>query len=94
MAWKSTDTFPRQHGYGLVERSTERYFRPIWDWQQQRVIDFVVDGIMDMIHAYENKSLGFIYAGYMLDVAQLTGDFCYWNGSGNVLSPVDLLDRF
>lgn len=45
------------------------------DYQQQRVIDLIVEKTLKRIEEIEKNDLNFRFAGYMFDVPQLTGDF-------------------
>ena len=45
------------------------------DFQQQRVIDFLVDSILKRVASLERKEKGFEFGGFAWDVPQLTGDF-------------------
>jgi hypothetical protein len=59
------------------------YFTPTMfsvepDFQQQRVIDFVVDNILALVENIQKENENFLFAGFAWDVPQLTGDF--WDG--------------
>lgn len=83
MAWKGTSTFPNNLATGWW--SSASVFRPMWDFQQQRVIDLVVDGIVSMVKAYDNPSIPFVFGGYTYDApGGLGGDYNYWDGDSNV----------
>ncbi|MCC6220694.1 MAG: hypothetical protein IT291_05565 [Deltaproteobacteria bacterium] len=73
LAWKSTDQFPNNLATGWFDSSTGFY--GMWDFQQQRVIDHVVDNILITARSFENKSIGFTFGGVMFDVPRLWGDF-------------------
>ena len=45
------------------------------DWQQQRVIDLVVDSILRRVASLERKEKGFEFGGFAWDVPQFYGDF-------------------
>ena len=49
-------------------------FQPTWDFQQQAVIDEVVNGIIASVNAYKTNT-GMSFAGYISDVAAITGVF-------------------
>ncbi|MDR1340612.1 MAG: hypothetical protein LBK58_11270 [Prevotellaceae bacterium] len=51
------------------------YFSVEPDLQQQRVIDFLVDSILNRAASLERKDKGFEFGGYAWDVPQLYGDF-------------------
>ena len=55
----------------------------MWDIQQQRVIDMIFEAEIDVYKSFEDASLPFTFAGYMLDITRLDGDFCCWNSSSN-----------
>ncbi|MDN3515981.1 MAG: hypothetical protein NG747_16510, partial [Candidatus Brocadia sp.] len=83
MVNKSTDAFPNN----LVPSyyfGTSKKYSVVWDFQQQRVIDMVVEKIVDVVKSLEDRSLNFIFGGYIVDVARLRGAFAYWNGTKNV----------
>ncbi|MBM2817918.1 MAG: hypothetical protein HW401_508, partial [Parcubacteria group bacterium] len=96
MAWKSNDAFPNNMATGYPSGST---FSVVWDWQQQAVIDKVVEGIIAMAHKYEaaagDPGYPFTFAGTADDTGALTGEFAlagvaqvslaYWTGSDSSL---------
>ena len=45
------------------------------DYQQQKVIDFLVDSILNKVASLERKEKGFEFGGFGWDVFQLSGDF-------------------
>lgn len=45
------------------------------DFQQQRVIDILVDSILNRVASLERKEKGFEFGGFAWDVPQLPGDF-------------------
>jgi len=45
------------------------------DFQQQKVIDFLVDSILNKVASLERKEKGFEFGGFAWDVPQLAGDF-------------------
>ena len=53
----------------------------MWDIQQQRVIDMIFEAEIDVYKSFEDASLPFTFAGYMLDITRLDGGFRYWNSS-------------
>ncbi|GAN31511.1 hypothetical protein [Candidatus Brocadia sinica] len=77
MVWKSYDTFPYNLASGWFQ-GTSTKFSAMWDFQQQAVIDMVVEKIMTMFHDYEDASLPFTFAGYMEDEPSLNGIFYRW----------------
>lgn len=71
----ASKSFPENVATGWFFSSTNFSTEP--DFQQQRVIDFLVDSILNKVAALERKEKGFEFAGFAWDVPQLTGDF--WN---------------
>lgn len=84
MTWKSYDPFPDNIATGWFQ-GTSTEFNPLWDFQQQAVIDMVVEGVIAMCHDYEDVSLPFTFAGHMYDEPALDGYFFNWiNGDNEV----------
>ncbi|MEK7234348.1 MAG: hypothetical protein AAB268_11070, partial [Elusimicrobiota bacterium] len=81
MAWKSTAAFPNNLATGWWMSATE--FCVGWDFQQQAVIDSVVEKIITLARDMEDPDSSFTFGGYMVDVPRLTGDFNIWNGTDN-----------
>jgi hypothetical protein len=52
------------------------------DWQQQKVIDFFVDKVINYAHGMERSEKKFLFGGLAWDVPQFTGDF--WGGGNQV----------
>ena len=75
--WKSMDAFPNNIASGWFFSASK--FQIHWDFQQQAVIDYVIDQIVNMAKSYETASQSFTFAGYMVDVPRLAGDFSYWD---------------
>ncbi|MCC6220847.1 MAG: LamG domain-containing protein [Deltaproteobacteria bacterium] len=78
MTWKDKDaSFPDNLATGWYsEKDGGAVFEPNWDLQQQAVIDYLVNAEMSLFRSY--KAAGMSFAGYIIDVAKLTGDFsCY-----------------
>src|SRR3990167_5355960 len=94
MAWKSNDPFPYNMASGPLSSSTN--FAAMWDFQQQAVIDEVVENIMTLFHSYEDAvgptsvAYPFTFAGYMIDDPKLIGDFYRWDTSTSKGVPTDL----
>ena len=83
MVWKNNNPFPDNIDTGF--RPDGDSVSVMWDFQQQRVIDYVISGIMELFALYETPN--FQFAGYMEDASSLYGDFTYWdplinNGNG------------
>ena len=72
MCWKSNEIFPYNLATGDWSNST---FRPIWDFQQQSVINYVIGNIIEAAHAFESTSPSFTFAGVAFDVPRLKGNF-------------------
>ncbi|MBF8264796.1 MAG: hypothetical protein HW384_660 [Dehalococcoidia bacterium] len=88
-AWKSMDAFP----YNLAPswyHNNATQFRPGWDIQQQVVIDYLVTQITAMIRGYEDKTVGFTFAGCMYDMPTLSGSFVKWNADSSSNNFVNL----
>ncbi|MCC6220695.1 MAG: hypothetical protein IT291_05570 [Deltaproteobacteria bacterium] len=82
MAWKSTEAFPNNLASGHFWSSGT--FHAMWDFQQQRVVDMVVEGIIAGGKGLEDSAADFRFAGVMFDVPRLYGDFHYWKSDGSV----------
>ena len=76
LLWKSTDTFPYNLATGWFFDNS--FFRPLADFQQQRVIDIMVDRALTSVKNAENPSKNFLFGGWSWDVPGLEGDL--WNG--------------
>ena len=97
--WKSaTSTFPDNIATGWWYNDNK--FLIVYDFQQQSIIDSIIDGIIAKVKSYENISLGFRFGGLMWDVPDLKGDFwtggssdrnfvnlSYWTGKDSCASP-------
>ncbi|NUO09234.1 MAG: hypothetical protein HUU08_11230 [Candidatus Brocadia sp.] len=81
MVWKSNDPFPNNLASGYFPDNNSIRFNSMWDVQQQAVIDEMIESIIKHIRKYESQSLPFTFAGYILDVPRISGDFFYFNGS-------------
>lgn len=82
-AWiTGTTTFPLNLAPGWWTGTAT--FRPIWDIQQQRVIDLIIPQIMSTIKQYENNSVNFKFAGVMYDIPILGGELNYLSGTTNI----------
>ncbi len=82
MVWKSNDSFPRNLASGYFQGTSTSY-NVEWDWQQQRVIDEVVERVIALVHSYEDTTLPFTFAGILIDVPSLRGEFNYWDSVTN-----------
>ncbi|MCK6468364.1 MAG: LamG domain-containing protein [Candidatus Brocadia sinica] len=85
MAWKSNDPFPNNLATGWFQ-GTSTQFCAMWDFQQQAVIDMVVEECINLFHSYEDTNLPFTFAGYMIDVPALAGAFWRWENNKNVFT--------
>ena len=65
--------FPENLARGWFERADKFSVEP--DFQQQQVIDMLVDSILTRVASLERKDKGFEFGGFAWDVPQLTGDF-------------------
>jgi len=76
-AWKSLDPFPNNIATGWF--SSDNTFSVQPDFQQQAVIDFIVDEILKYVELIENKAMmygiDFKFGGFAWDVPNVTGDF-------------------
>lgn len=54
---------------------TPESFVVVPDFQQQKVIDYMVDSILNYVQRIERPDKNFIFGGYAWDVPQLAGDF-------------------
>src|SRR3990167_2511998 len=94
MAWKSNDPFPNNMASGCFSSST--IFVAMWDFQQQAIIDEVVEKCMTLFHSYEDAvgptsvAYPFTFAGYMIDEPKLIGQFYRWDTSTGKEKPVNL----
>ena len=84
MTWKSTTAFPNNLASGWFSGINGAIFAPVWDLQQQAVINMLVDKEMTLFRNY--RDAGIPFAGFMIDIAKLTGDFNYWDGTKNIQS--------
>ncbi|MBC8414327.1 MAG: hypothetical protein ISR96_08700 [Nitrospira sp.] len=81
--------FPYNIANGWWESDTK--FGLLFDWQQQPIIDMVIERIILKIKFLENRDNDFQVGGIIWDVARLTGDFWTARGSNNG-KPVTLTD--
>ena len=94
MAWKSNDPFPNNMASGCFSSST--IFVAMWDFQQQAIIDEVVEKCMTLFHCYEDAvgptsvAYPFTFAGYMIDEPKLIGQFYRWDTSTGKALPVNM----
>ncbi len=78
MVWKSNDPFPKNLASGYILGTPTKY-NVEWDWQQQAVINTIVERILALAHSYEDATLPFTFAGVLIDVPRLQGEFNYWD---------------
>lgn len=81
MVWKSNDPFPNNLATGWFGSSTS--FQVAWDFQQQSVIDSVVENIITYAKSLEDQTTGFTFGGYMIDTPILCGNFFTWDSTQN-----------
>ena len=86
MVWKGNDPFPYNlaTGYHPIGDSTK--FTVMWDFQQQAVIDEVVENIIGLAKRYEDASLPFTFGGYIIEEPKLAGEFYRLDENGNNVS--------
>lgn len=72
---RSDRPFPHNLATGWFFSETR--FTPILDFQQQNVINWAIDSILNYIKSIEKRNPDFHFAGYAWDVPQPEGDF--WN---------------
>lgn len=95
MVWKSNAAFPSNLATTFYYNGTD--FGVMWDFQQQRVIDMVVDKIVQIALSYQDT--GFTFGGTMYDMARIDGHFVrpapggyaatgltYWTGTDSGLT--------
>jgi len=83
MVWKSNEAFPYNLATGNHLSGTATKFAVLWDFQQQAVIDFVVEKIIRLAKSYEFSSQPFTFAGYIIDEPKLAGNFFRLDKNGN-----------
>ena len=79
--WKSKEAFPKNIETGW--HSSAALFRVRWDFQQQAVIDYVVEQFINLAKSYENSGLPFTFGGYLVDVPKLSGDFSIYENNSS-----------
>jgi hypothetical protein len=82
--WKGNATedtpFPQNLATGWW--FTNVTFRPIIDFQQQKLIDFAINHSLAKVQRLENKSIGWLFGGWSWDVPDLKGDWWTARQSG------------
>ncbi len=81
MVWKSNDAFPNNLATGWLGTSTT--FQVVWDFQQQSVIDSVVENIITYTKNVEDSATGFTCGGYIIESPALCGNFFTWDSAQN-----------
>ena len=79
MVWKSNSQFPNNFATGFMGAGNQ--VPVMWDVQQQFVIDELVNRFIEIFRSYEVPERNFTFAGWMVDVPKLTGEFCWWDSS-------------
>jgi hypothetical protein len=93
LLWKSSASFPNNLATGWFR--DDGSFMPLADFQQQKVIDYVVSESLSSVKNIEDKSKNFLFGGWAWDVPSLKGDLwssvqsgggkqvdvSYWTGS-------------
>lgn len=90
MVWKSNDSFPNNLATGYYPSGTSTKFSVMWDFQQQVVIDEVVEKIITLAKRYENHTQSFTFGGYIFDEPKLAGEFYRFDENGEKNIPVPL----
>lgn len=72
--------FPENLARGWFQKNGR--FRAVYDLQQQRVIDYIVDKVLQKAQQEHHPEMGYHFAGIAIDVPQLTGDF--WDTIPNI----------
>ncbi|BBO17633.1 conserved hypothetical protein [Candidatus Brocadia pituitae] len=75
MVWRSNDPFPHNLATGYQHAGDAEKISVIWDFQQQAVIDEVVEQIIRLAKSYEDEGLPFTFGGYIMDEPRLEGEF-------------------
>ncbi|GAB60775.1 MAG: hypothetical protein DWB56_10525 [Candidatus Jettenia sp.] len=83
MVWKSNDPFPSNLATGYHPSGASTKFSVLWDFQQQAVIDEVVEEIIRTAKMYEDPNLPFTFGGYIIDEPKLAGGFYRLNEKGD-----------
>lgn len=83
MVWKSNDPFPYNLATGHRPSRASTKFSVLWDFQQQAVIDEVVEEIIRTAKMYEDPNLPFTFGGYIFDEPKLAGGFYRLNENGD-----------
>ncbi|MFO0794405.1 MAG: hypothetical protein U0586_10125 [Candidatus Brocadiaceae bacterium] len=82
MVWKSSDPFPNNLATSIFPDLKPTRFAVMWDFQQQAVIDELVEKLILTFKSYENPSLPFTFAGWGIDVPLLNTEFRYLSSEG------------
>ncbi|QII12859.1 exported protein [Candidatus Kuenenia stuttgartiensis] len=86
MVWKSHEPFPYNLATGYHSGGSSEQFYVMWDFQQQAVIDEVVENIISLAKSYEDTGLPFTFDGYIIDEPKLAGEFYRLDETGNNIS--------
>ena len=86
MVWKSYDPFPYNLATGYHPAGSSEQFYVMWDFQQQAVIDEVVEKVISLAKSYEDTGLPFTFGGYIIDEPKLAGEFYRLDETGNNIS--------
>ena len=89
MVWKGYEDFPFNLATGYHSPDNPSKFSVMWDFQQQKVIDEVIEKIIRTIKRYEDEDLSFTFGGYLFDEPKLAGEFYTVDEKGNN-TPVSL----
>ncbi|MDG6026013.1 MAG: hypothetical protein E3K40_04710 [Candidatus Brocadia sp.] len=75
MVWRSNEPFPHNLATGYQHAGDAEKISVIWDFQQQAVIDEVVEQIIRLAKSYDDEGLPFTFGGYIMDEPRLEGEF-------------------
>ena len=85
---KSNDPFPNNLATGWFANPTT--FSVVLDYQQKKVVDWVVSKILTQVKAIESVNPKFHFGGYAWDVPDLVGDFWPKYRGTDAVSPTTL----
>lgn len=77
LVWKNS-AIPFPHNIATGWWYNDHTFLVVYDFQQQIVIDEMVEAIVNKAKSFENPAINYSFGGLMWDVSDLKGDF--WTG--------------
>ncbi|OOP55538.1 MAG: hypothetical protein AYP45_14255 [Candidatus Brocadia carolinensis] len=86
LAWKSNEPFPNNIATGWFYKDSSgnpTKFNAMLDFQQQAVINRIIEKIISIFHSYEDSKMPFTFGGYAIDVSKLNGDFNRWDSQAS-----------